>query len=428
MTAQAVVNGGPGYDLLVDIGYPVDAFTLDDPVRGLLDSSAYVLDGSTSFASVIDGTTSIRVKRGRQDTTDANQVGTMTFVLDDTRAGGVFNPFDDSPSNPYYDQTGNVPGLAPGRAVKLVREDNSANIEELFVGFIINYDLNFALGGRTTVSVLCADNTYRLAQTKIEAHTPTVQLTGARINAILDRPEVNYPSGAARSIAAGTVNLGDYPISEGTNVRSYLDQIMQTAEYGRYFAARDGVLTTNNRVGSTVSGPSVTFSDDGTATPYRDLSIAFDADDIVNRVTVTPVGGTTETAEDATSQSTYFIKTIDIGNSLLDTQGDAQTLATFLINGTPSARFTSVETAFAALTTAQRDAVSIVEIGDTIEITRTIPFGNSTTTITQELAVEGIEHQIVPSQGHVVRFYTAPTEIVTLLVLDSGNLDEDVLG
>ena len=103
MATAPVINAGD-YDLLVDVGFLVDGFVLDDSVKGVLDNTTYVLDGSTSFASVIDGTTSIRVKRGRQDTTDSNAVGTMTFVLDDTRAGGVFNPFDDSPSNPYYDQ------------------------------------------------------------------------------------------------------------------------------------------------------------------------------------------------------------------------------------------------------------------------------------------------------------------------------------
>lgn len=428
MTAQAVVNGGPGYDLLVDVGFLIDGFVLDDAQKGLLDNTQYVLDGSTSFASVIDGTTSIRVKRGRQNTTDSNAVGTMTFVLDDTRADGVFNPFDNSTSNPYYDQAQGVPGLAPGRAVKLLREDQSANLEEIFVGFIVNYDMRFALGGRTFVTVLCADNSYRLAQTSIAAHTPTAETTGTRINAILDRAEVDYPTGAARNIEAGGQTLGAYAISEGTNVKSYFDQIMQTAEYGRFFVSRDGVLTTDNRIGTTLSNPVVVFSDTGTDTPYSDLSISFDADQIVNRVRVTPVGGTTETAEDLASQALYFVKTVDISNSLLSTQTAADDLADYLLSPEPEARLTGVEAPFRSLTAAQRDDVAIVEIGDTIEITRTIPFGNSTTTITQELSVEGIEHQIDVSAGHTVRFYTAPTTIVVELILDSGILDQDVLG
>ena len=427
MATAPVINAGD-YDLLVDVGFLVDGFVLDDSVKGVLDNTTYVLDGSTSFASVIDGTTSIRVKRGRQDTTDSNAVGTMTFTLDDTRAGGVFNPFDNDPSNPYYDQAQGVPGLAPGRAVKLIRDDDLGNPETLFVGIIANYDLNFSLGGQTSVTVLCADNAYKLAQTSIAAHTPVVEMAGDRINDILDRPEVDYPTGAARSIASGTVDLGDYPIAEGTNVKAYFDSIMQTAEQGRFFMARDGVLTTQNRIGVTISNPSVVFSDDGTGVGYRDLSIAFDADDIVNRVTVTPVGGTTETDEDTASQAKYFVRSLDISNSLLDLQADALTLAGYLLNGEPEARFTAVETPFAALSASDRDDVAILDIGDTIEITRTIPLGNTTTTITQELSVEGIEHAIDISSGHVVRLYTAPTTIAVQLVLDTGILDQDVLG
>lgn len=427
MTSVPVLNAGD-YDLLVDVGFLVDGFVLDDALRGVLDSPDYVLDGTTSFASVIDGTKSIRVKRGRQDQTDAFATGTMSFVLDDTRAGGVFNPFDDNSSNPYYDQAAGTPGLAPGREVRLVRVDNS-NVEELlFVGTIVDYDLTFSVGALTEVTVLCADGNYRLANTFIGAHTPTAQLSGARIEAILNRTEVNYPTGAARNISTGTTTLGAYAISEGTNVKAYFDQITATAERGRIFLSRDGVLTATDRIGTTISGPAVVFSDDGTETPYHDLEIVFDADELVNRVTVTPVGGTTETASDAGSIAKYFTKALDISNSLLSSQPQADTLADYLLKPEPSPRFTALEVFFGSLTTAQKDAVAVVDIGDTIEITRTIQTGNSTTTITQESQVEGVEHHLSAGRGHTVRFYTSPTDIVVLLVLDSGILDQDALG
>lgn len=427
MTATPVLNAGD-YDLLVDVGFLVDGFVLGDPVKGVLGNTDYVLTGSTSFASVIAGTRSIRVKRGRQDQSDAFATGTMSFVLDDTRAGGVFNPFDDDPSNPYYDQAAGTPGLAPGREVRLVREDDLGNPELLFVGTVVDYDLTFSVGQLTTVTVLCADGNYRLANTNISAHTPSVELSGARIEAILDRAEVDYPTGAARNISSGSVALGDYPIAEGTNVKAYFDQITATAERGRIFLSRDGVLTATNRIGTTLSNPAVVFSDDGTETPYNDLDIAFDADELVNRVTVTPVGGTTETATDSASIAKYFTKALDVSNSLLDLQTAADDLADYLLKPEPEPRFTAVEVFFGALTTAQRDAVAVVDIGETIEITRTITTGNTTTTITQELQVEGVEHHLTTGRGHTVRFYTSPTTIVVELVLGSGILGQDVLG
>ena len=49
--ATTIVQSG-SYDLTIATGFLVDAFTLDDPVKGLLDSTEYVLDGTTEFASV----------------------------------------------------------------------------------------------------------------------------------------------------------------------------------------------------------------------------------------------------------------------------------------------------------------------------------------------------------------------------------------
>ena len=130
---------------------------------------------------------------------------------------------------------------------------NASNVaENIFVGFVVSYDYQFELGGLDTVNVFCVDNMYRLAQTFISAHNPTKEFTGARINAILDRTGVQYPTGAARNIATGTVELGgggSYAIAEGTNVKAYFDEITNTAERGRIFIDRSGVLSPLQRLG-----------------------------------------------------------------------------------------------------------------------------------------------------------------------------------
>ena len=73
-----------------------------------------------------------------------------------------------------------------------------------------------------------------------------------------------------------------------------------------------------------------------------------------------------------------------------------------------------------ALTTAQRDTVAIIEIGDTIAIEKTFPSGTGTTQLAQELSVEGIEHYLDISSGHRVLISTAPTTIVYELILDDN--------
>jgi hypothetical protein len=430
MAGFPVVNAG-NYDLQIDTGFTLDAFTLDDALKGILDDPDYVLDGTTQFASVIESTQSVSVKRGRRDIGDTFSAGTMSFEILDV--SGIFNPFDEQ--SPFYDVNQNVPGLAPMREVKLIRYDNANNPELLFRGFVINYDYNFALGGLDTVTVYCADQFYLLSQTYLDELNVTPELSGARLETVLDLPEVDFPTGANRNIATGTVNLGHaaaYTVAAGTNVLSYVSQVNDTAEFGRVFMSREGVFTFQNRVGNSISASVADFHDDGTNIPYNGLGISFEADAVINRSVVTGLNGNTATAEDTGSIATYFIQTSSITNSLLHEQASIDTAASYLLNADPEARFTSVETAFMALTTAQRDTVAVIDIGDTVTIEKTFPSGTGTTQLAQELSVEGIEHYLDLSSGHRVLISTAPTTIVYELILDNatyGTLDAlNVLG
>jgi hypothetical protein len=429
MPGVAVVNSG-NYDLQIATGFLVDAFVLDDALKGVLDNTDYVLDGTTEFADVMDSVTNINVRRGRRDVGDQFSAGTMTFTIQDV--DGIFNPFDQN--SPYYDTPQSKPGLAPLREVKLIRYDNTNVPESLFSGYVVNYDYNFALGGLDTVTVYCADQFYLLAQTFLDELNVVAETSGERIETVLDLPEVDFPAGA-RAIATGTVNLGhdsSYTVPAGTNALQYLTQINETAEFGRLFMSREGMLTFQNRIGTTLSAPVAAFHDDGTNFPYDGVGISFEADAVVNRAVVTGLDGKTATATDAGSIATYFIQTTSITNSLLHEQTSIDDAADYLLNPEPEPRYTSVATKFLMLTTAQKDTLATVDIGDTISVEKTFPSGTGTTQLAQELSVEGIEHYLDFSTGHRVLYSTAPTTIVYELILDDaiyGVLDAlNVLG
>jgi hypothetical protein len=326
-----------------------------------------------------------------------------------------------------------LPGLSPLRAVELIRYDASNNPEYLYRGKIVNYDYNFALDGIDTVTVYCSDNFYLLSQTYMDELNVGVETSGERIETVLDLPEVDYPTGAARNIDPGTVDLGHdaaYTVPAGTNVLSYLSQINETAEFGRLFMSRAGVLTFTPRVGTTLSGSVADFHDDGTQIPFDNLGITFEADAVTNRALVQNLGGSVATADELDSQTLFFIQTNSITNSLLD-DTELAAAATYLLDPYPEARYNSVETVFGALTNAQRDAVAVIDISDTISIEKNFITGSTTTTLAQELSVEGIEHEITLN-GHRVRVFTSPTTIVYELILDDatyGTLDAlNVLG
>jgi hypothetical protein len=428
MPGSAITQAG-NYSLLIDTGYDVGSFVLDSDIKGLLDGS-FPLGPTTDFADVTNSTTQINIRRGRRDIGDQFAAGTMVFTINDV--DGIFNPFDEN--GPYYNTPEALPGLAPLRAVELIRYDSSNNPEYLYRGKVVNYDYNFALDGIDTVTVYCSDNFYLLSQTFMDELNVGVETSGERIETVLDLPEVNYPTGAARSINPGTVDLGHdsaYTVPAGTNVLQYLLQINQTAEFGRLYVARDGVLTFTPRVGTTLSNPVAAFTDNGTGEPYTNLGITFEADSVTNRVYIEALDGKTSTADDLPSQAQFFVQTNSITNSLLHVQGQIDAAASYLLNGNPEARYNSVETVFGALTNAQRDTVAIIDISDTISIERTFVTGSTTTTLAQELSVEGVEHAIT-LEGHRVSLFTSPTTIVFELILDNaefGTIDTlNVLG
>jgi len=426
--ATSVVASGD-YELFIDTGFQLDAFTLDDPVKGLLNGTQYVLDGTTEFAPMMQYSKSIAVNRGRREIGDQFSAGTMSFTLDDTLAGGILNPLYSS--SPFVDPAGQFT-LAPLRKVSFGRYNSVGTFIALFTGQIVNYDYQYELGNNNIVTVYCADDFYLFAQTSLAEFNVTQQLSSARLNAVLDLSEVAFPV-ASRNIATGTQTLGGtsaYTIPNGTNVKAYIDQI-QAAEQGRIFMSRTGVLNSDPRIGNTLAGSVADFHDDGTNIPYNNLAITYNADQIVNRASVTildnsgpgPGGGATpQVAEDLTSQAKYLIQTLSITDSLLFNEAAALTLANYLLVGEPEPTFTGVQTDYLMLTTAQRETLALVDIGDTITITNTLTGGQ----VAQELSVEGVEHRLDFMSGHRVTYYTAPTVIVYEFILDDpiyGKLD-----
>jgi len=418
-----VVASAGDYTVLLDTGWDSNSFRLDDPEKGVLNNTTYPLGPNVTFADITDYVLGINYRRGRQQPFDQFGAGTMSFTLNDTLAGGILNPYD--VSSPYYDPASDQPGLAPMRRVKVLRENT-----ELFNGVVESYDYEYNLDRQNLVSVKCVDDFWLLSNTFMDALNPTPQTSGQRINTVLALPEVDYTG--TTSIATGTVNLGHdsaYNVPAGTNVLAYLQQINNTAEFGRLFMSADGVLTFQNRVGTTLSGPVALFSDQGTNYKYRNVAIQFDARQVVNRSVVTGLNGSSDTDQDLASQTTYFVQTRDVSQSLLHDANEITAAATYLLEPYPLPRLTALTTNLAMLTEAQRDTVATIDIGDTIEITVTVPnYGQ----ISSELSVEGIDGEISLDGGHTLTFYTAETTVVYYLILDDptyGVLDStNVLG
>ena len=430
MAGVAVIGSG-NYDLEIDTGYDWNAFTLDDDLKGELDNTEYVLDGTSQFATVMDGTISLTAKRGRANTGDQFAYGTMNFTLNDTYADGVFNPFDTT--SPYFDPNNNQPGLAPLREVRFSRY-SSTNVKELlWVGYIVNYDYTFTLDGLDTVTVNCADFSYQLGQTFLAEWNVTEQLSSDRFDDLLDLPEVAYTG--TRSIETGVATLGGaaaYTVANGTSVAGYANKINE-AEQGRIFVDREGTITFQKRIGQTLGVPVAEFHDDGTQIGYSAIDISFQADTVVNRASIQHAGATSpEVAEDLASQALYLIQTRSITDSLVHNDAAALTLAEYLLSANPEPRFNFLGTEFIGTPALDQDTLALLDVGDLINIQKSITTSAGPTQFAQDLTIEGLEHRLTLSAGHAVTYFTSPTTIVYELILDDavyGTLDEEnVLG
>ncbi len=412
-----LVSGGT-YLFEIDTGFG-DGFTLDDTQQGVLDNTTYVLDGVDSYSDISDQVQTARIFRGRRSDIESFQPGTLVINAIDPQRN--FDPYNED--SIYYDEFDDTPGLSPLRQVRVSRDG-----EYLYKGRVVNFDYSYGSrpGELPRVVITCADDLFLLANTRLSAFTPSEESSSDRVETILDRPEVAYPA-ATRDIATGTTTLGAYAIAEGFSALEYLRKVQQ-AEQGRLFVSRDGDLAFDARVGTTLSAPAVVFSDVAGSgdVPYRGLGIDYSTEDVINRATVQRTGGTAQTDEDLASQALYQIQAFTITDSLLSSDAQALALAEYLLAPIPEPRFSSLIVDLYPLASLDKDAVAELEIGDTVEITKSYATG-SPLTVTEELAIEGIEHSISTS-GHSITLYTAPTTIVYALELNDpvfGILDAD---
>ena len=401
--AATLVTGG-SYLLELGTGFDAEAFVLDESLLNGPD----VLDGDgEDFQDITEYVDNITITRGRKQPEDAFGAGQMFVSMFTEVSDRVLDPFNTS--SIYYNTSTDQPGLGPLRPIRLSREG-----EYLFVGKVISYQQNYVLGGLTRYGVAAADDIYTLAQAVLPETTPAVQTSAARLSAVLAL--IPY-TGTTSITASPTATLGDFVIAEGTNVNTYVNRINQ-AEQGRIFCDREGVLVMQSRIGNTLDAPTVTYNDTGTQTKYDVLGVEFDQQAIINQATVQiEVGGTAQTASDAASIAEYFTQALAITDSLLSSDAQALALADYLLDGTPTPRFTSISTTFASLTTPQKDLLAPIDIGESVQITKTFTTGTPLA-ITQDLAVEGVDHDINVSTGHRVTIYTSQTTVLNDLILD----------
>lgn len=398
-----------GFDEIIPGG---NWFTLDDPVKGALDNTSYPLAGF-AYYDITDYVTDIQVTRGKSDDLDSISSGELVVSLNNrTRA---FDPTYEA--SPFY---GNI---LPKRVVRY-----STNGVQQYQGVIDDWNLEYTPDGDAVASFICSDGFVYLNNQTLNAGTATAQLSGARVNAILDSEFVQWPA-TDRDIDPGSQSLGANVVADNQNVLEYLQQV-ETSELGLFFISKDGKATFLDRNHTPITTDLVVLADDGNGIPYQNLLISYGSESLVNEVVATSVITTTETLViDEASQTEYGIFNATFDNLLLSTDAQVETFATNLLAkySQPVYRFTEVEIRLNDLSLEAQNNVLGIELGDFVQVVFTP--SNLPPAITKYASVIRANHNVDITGEHIVTL-GLNTLNSTFFVLDDlifGRLDENSL-
>jgi hypothetical protein len=392
------------------------AFILDNDPRGKLDSLDFTLSGDRFF-DITPRLVTTTVRRGKSEALDRIDAGITSITVDNSDR--LFDPLYEA--GLYYGQ------LIPRRSVRV-----SANDLPVFVGFIDDFDIQYEPGVQSVVRIEVSDAFSILTNSGLTEFTPPSELSGERIETVLDRPELNWPV-ALRDIDPGNSVMLDNDVAEGTPALEYL-QLVGNSEFGILFLSKDGKVSFRER-NAVPNTPDIVFSDeivDGeyTGIQFADVNIVYGSENLYNRIALENADAIPDSAfaEDVDSQALFGPRTLSQSGLLVQDPAQLQFLADFLLARykEPQYRFETVTVVMDTLTTENQNKVLDLEIGD-IVLVRFEP-SDIPPAIEQYCRIIGINHDWNPGSKNIS--FALERLDFAIFILDDlvlGELDNDRL-
>ena len=378
-----------GFQSTTGFGTP---FQLNDAFYGVLDTAGRGTLGGVTFVDLTSLVQSVNINRGRSRQLDQFNAGTASIAF--YNESQILNP--SNTSSPYY------PFVLPRCPVQIL-----ANGIPIYTGLITDWNLDYDISNQDMMYASCSDQFTVLANQQLNAVATTVQATGARINTVLDLPEINYQG--ARAIDTGSSTLGAFNIAQDENCLNYL-QLINTSEQGYLFMSANGTLTFKGR--SSVLNPvaGATFNTDGTGIRYQSLVNQFGDELLYNFITTKSDAGALQTTSDANSIALYQAQQYSLTNLLNSTVAEVAGLGNYLLGKykNPVLRFTGLSTEMSALSATDQNIILNLDMTSICSVVKNFVVGTPSSE-TQTLIVSGISHNITPG-SHVVSFVYESTD------------------
>lgn len=358
-----------------------DFFTLDDPVKGVLDNTTYTLAGIT-FIDVTTRVKNFTISRGRSSLFTSFPAGQLNVA---------FNNHDRA-FDPLYAQSPYSGNIVPRREIKITTANQTQ-----YSGWIDDWSFSYLPNGDSVAEAIAYDATSILANQTLAAGTPTVQKTGARINAILD--EIAWSS-ELRDIDTGIADLSAFPIEANEGAISYL-QTVAASEPGLLFIDKLGKVKFVGQSNIVNLDEFMQFG--GTGVPFQNLEVSYGSDNLYNQVIIARNGGGTATATDPQSITDYGLRSLSAPNVLLNTDAALVDLALELVDkySLPEYRFSSLEVALHKLEDAEQTQVLNLELGSVVKVVFTP--NNLGNPIERFVQIISINHTVRP-ETHFIEY------------------------
>ncbi len=364
--------------------------------------------------------------RGRQMETNRIDAGTgsITFDNEDRR-------FDRNyAAGPYY-----------GKLKRMRRVHWGLTWDGIYYPQFAGCVERWGQGGAIAV-VPVVDGFAILSKTKLSKTYPE-QISSDRVNAVLD--DVKWGSGQAWVLGNATYGLlgsttivgpvGDRAVGEGNSrlQSSTLNQVdalahlrdVEENEQGLLFMARDGSLAfhgRHRRISPPYTTSKCTFGPDDGELPYADLEMDDDTP-LYNDIQLQRVGGTLQTASDATSQNEHYVSSYSKTDLILTSDSEVASMANWLLN-----RYKQEGTQIRSITLKPQASPNLMwpvvlglELGDRVTVKVPPPFGIGDP-IVQESYLEGIRFAAPEGGDWTIQLWFSPADAATYWILGLAGL------
>ena len=381
-------------------------FTLDDPVKGLLNNEFYVLGGGEAFVDVTSYVRRFSISRGKSRDLDKYNAGRAAVEFNNNDR--TFDPTYEA--SPYYGQ------IVPQRTVRI-----TVNDVVQYVGVVDDWNIKYSPDYTGVASLVAYDAFSQLSNISITDFTPNEELSGARVDAVLNN--IDWPLNG-RELDTGGQTL-EAQIIDSAPALTYL-QTVANSEPGELFINKAGQVEFVDRNGGQVV-TNVIFSDGSGGITYEAIDIVYGSEQLHNEVIATAAIGTA-TATDENSISAFGRRSITT-QTYIATENDLSDLAQYLVTNysEPEFRVQSLSVNMNKLYQEQRDQLLNLELGQSCIIKFTP--NNIPPEISFVGKIIGIAYDAtVERQTIRFQFQTINAPVIILDSANFGKLNEGVLG